>query len=64
VLPVFQIMQRAGSIAESEMFRTFNMGVGMVIICAAGDAIQIQDSLQPCYEIGRVTHGDCHVSLI
>jgi len=64
VLPVFQSMQRAGSIAEAEMFRTFNMGVGMVIVCAAGDAAKIQNSLQPCYEIGRVTSGDHNVVLI
>jgi len=64
VLPVFQSMQRAGSIAEAEMFRTFNMGVGMVIVCAAGDAAEIQNSLKPCYEIGRVTSGDHNVVLI
>ena len=64
VLPVFQLMQRAGSIAESEMLRTFNMGVGMVIVCAAGDAAEIQNTVKPCYEIGRVTRGDRKVSLI
>jgi phosphoribosylformylglycinamidine cyclo-ligase len=64
VLPVFQSMQRAGSIAEAEMFRTFNMGVGMVIVCAADAATEVQNSLRPCYEIGRVTRGDHHVALI
>jgi len=64
VLPLFEVMQRAGNIAEAEMFRTFNMGVGMVIVCAAGDAPQIQNSIEPCYEIGRVTRGDQNVSLI
>jgi phosphoribosylformylglycinamidine cyclo-ligase len=64
VLPVFEVMQRAGNVAEPEMFRTFNMGVGMVIVCAGDDAATIQDSIKPCYEIGRVTRGDRHVSLI
>ena len=64
VLPVFEVMQRAGHIAETEMLRTFNMGVGMVIVCAAGDAAEIQNAIKPCYEIGRVTHGDRDVSLI
>jgi phosphoribosylformylglycinamidine cyclo-ligase len=64
VLPVFQVMQRAGSVAESEMFRTFNMGIGMVIVCAAGDASEIQNAVKPSYEIGRVTRGDRTVSLI
>src|SRR6266480_4351390 len=30
VLPVFELMQRLGNIDESEMFRVFNMGIGMV----------------------------------
>jgi len=64
VLPLFEVMQRAGNIAEAEMFRTFNMGVGMVIVCAAGYAPQIQSAIKPCYEIGRVTRGDQNVSLI
>ena len=64
VLPIFEVMQRAGNIAEPEMFRTFNMGVGMVIVCATDDAAEIKSATQPCYEIGRVTRGDRHVSLI
>jgi phosphoribosylformylglycinamidine cyclo-ligase len=63
VLPVFQIMQRAGNIVESEMFRTFNMGVGMVIVCAAEDAAEIRLSIKQVYEIGRVTPGDKNVTL-
>src|SRR4026209_2131888 len=34
VLPIFTLMQRLGNVPEMEMLRTFNMGVGMVIICA------------------------------
>ena len=64
VLPVFEVMQRAGNIAEPEMYRTFNMGVGMVIVCDAGDAAQIRDEIKPCYEIGSVIRGDRKVSLI
>jgi len=64
VLPVFEVMQRAGNIAEPEMYRTFNMGVGMVIVCDAGDAAEIRDAIKPCYEIGCVIRGDRKVSLI
>ena len=32
VLPVFKIMQEIGNIDENEMYRTFNMGIGMVLI--------------------------------
>src|SRR5262249_36941824 len=32
VLPVFNILQHIGSVADREMYRTFNMGIGMVVI--------------------------------
>ena len=64
VLPIFKLMQRLGNVAEAEMFRTFNMGVGMVVVCAPGEAASLQQALQPCYEIGRVTSGAKTVSLI
>jgi phosphoribosylformylglycinamidine cyclo-ligase len=36
VPPVFAWLQRAGGIADGEMFRTFNMGVGLILVCAPG----------------------------
>jgi phosphoribosylformylglycinamidine cyclo-ligase len=35
---VFDVLQKAGAVATLEMYRTFNMGVGMVVICAPSDA--------------------------
>jgi phosphoribosylformylglycinamidine cyclo-ligase len=32
ILPVFKILQREGELDEKEMFRTFNLGIGMVVI--------------------------------
>ena len=64
VLPVFELMRRLGTIDESEMFRVFNMGIGMVVICAAEDAPAIRNSFRSCYEIGRVKTGQKTVSLI
>lgn len=64
VLPVFELMQRTGNIDEAEMFRAFNMGIGMVIICSAADAREIQSQINPCYAIGRVIEGDKRVSLV
>jgi phosphoribosylformylglycinamidine cyclo-ligase len=65
VLPIFKLMQEIGHIADAEMFRTFNMGVGMIIVCAAQDAEAIKSHLQArgeaCYEIGRVTEGNREV---
>jgi phosphoribosylformylglycinamidine cyclo-ligase len=58
---IFTLMQELGSVAEREMLRTFNMGVGMVVVCSPSDAAGIRshfDSLgQTHHEIGRVTHG-------
>ncbi|GIX07309.1 MAG: phosphoribosylformylglycinamidine cyclo-ligase [Candidatus Poribacteria bacterium] len=35
--PIFGYLQRAGEVPESEMFRVFNMGIGMVIVLARSD---------------------------
>jgi phosphoribosylformylglycinamidine cyclo-ligase len=68
VLPVFQLMQRLGNIDEPEMFRTFNMGIGMVVICSETSAGEITSTIEEsgiaCYDIGRVTGGDKTVRLI
>ena len=67
VLPIFRLMQEIGSVPDAEMYRTFNMGVGMVIICSAEDAEIIKSSLgergHACYEIGRVVEGTREVSI-
>jgi phosphoribosylformylglycinamidine cyclo-ligase len=34
---VFRVLQKAGAVEPAEMYRTFNMGVGMVVICAPSD---------------------------
>jgi phosphoribosylformylglycinamidine cyclo-ligase len=68
VLAIFKLMQEIGNVADAEMFRTFNMGVGMVIVCAASDAETVKSHLQErgeaFYEIGRVTEGDREVTII
>jgi phosphoribosylformylglycinamidine cyclo-ligase len=67
VLPVFKLMQEMGRIPDTEMYRTFNMGVGMVIVCRAGEVEAIKSHLrernQQCYEIGRVVEGNGEVSI-
>jgi phosphoribosylformylglycinamidine cyclo-ligase len=44
-LPVFDWLQRTGGIAEGEMLRTFNCGIGMIAIVEASDAKHIAASL-------------------
>jgi len=41
VPPIFRLLQQRGAIAQAEMFRTFNMGVGLVIVCASRDAERV-----------------------
>lgn len=67
-LPVFGLMQKLGNVEDREMFRTFNMGVGMVLICAAEDSETLKkhfaDSGEACREIGLIVGGDKQVSII
>jgi phosphoribosylformylglycinamidine cyclo-ligase len=39
--PMFRLLQLHGAIPPEEMFRAFNMGVGLVIVCAARDAERV-----------------------
>lgn len=60
-LPVFGLMQGLGNVTDAEMFRTFNMGIGMVLICAEEDKEFLKDNLGECFEIGRVNGGNKEV---
>jgi phosphoribosylformylglycinamidine cyclo-ligase len=65
VLPIFELMQRIGNIEDAEMHRTFNMGIGMVVVCAGTDAARITAQVRErgfnCFEIGSVTEGPHNV---
>jgi phosphoribosylformylglycinamidine cyclo-ligase len=63
-LPVFGLLQRLGNVEEKEMFRTFNMGIGMIVVCSPGDRDSIREHLGTCYEIGRVVGGEKQVSIV
>ena len=67
VLPIFKLMQEIGNVSEAEMYRTFNMGVGMVVVTSATDQAAVASHLQQqsaaVYEIGRVSKGNQEVSI-
>jgi phosphoribosylformylglycinamidine cyclo-ligase len=67
-LPIFHLMQTLGRIDDAEMFRTFNMGIGMAIVCSKTNAPVIASHFESCggicYEIGRVKAGDREVTII
>lgn len=68
VPPVFKFIQQKGSIADAEMLRTFNMGIGMVLIVPQGQFDQVMDELEKkgekAYIIGRVEKGNPSVDFI
>jgi phosphoribosylformylglycinamidine cyclo-ligase len=59
VTPVFQWLARAGNIAQPEMLRTFNCGIGMVLVAAPKDAAAIAAVLkregESVIDLGQVT---------
>jgi len=54
VPPVFQLIQERGKVDHDEMYRIFNMGIGMAVICTPGDAKQFTNALPEAKVIGEV----------
>ncbi|HEY2972733.1 MAG TPA: phosphoribosylformylglycinamidine cyclo-ligase [Pyrinomonadaceae bacterium] len=67
MLPVFKLLQEIGKVSEAEMYRTFNMGVGMVVVTSAQDQASVKSHFQQqdvaVYQIGRVNKGNREVSI-
>ncbi|MEK5162426.1 phosphoribosylformylglycinamidine cyclo-ligase [Paenibacillus sp. FSL R5-0527] len=61
ILPIFELLQQKGSVSSRDMFTTFNMGIGLVIIVAADQveaALQtLREAGESPYVIGKVTVG-------
>jgi phosphoribosylformylglycinamidine cyclo-ligase len=69
VPPIFQLLQQRGAIARDEMFRAFNMGVGMVIVCTSRDAERVINTLmlggEPhAFRLGFVVAGERSVRYV
>lgn len=62
VLPIFEHLQSVGNVPQEDMLRTFNMGVGMVLVVPAKKFKKAQTILERCgekgYTIGRIVKGD------
>jgi phosphoribosylformylglycinamidine cyclo-ligase len=56
-LPVFGVMKKLGNVSDHEMFRTFNMGIGMVVICDGINKDAVAKQVDG-FEIGRVVAGE------
>lgn len=61
VPPIFCLIQKGGAVGEEEMFRTFNMGIGMVVVVSARDLHEVEHSLErrgeTSFVIGSVVAG-------
>jgi phosphoribosylformylglycinamidine cyclo-ligase len=54
VQPVFRLIQERGNVAEDEMYRTFNMGLGMIVACAPKDVEALCTQLPEALLVGEV----------
>jgi phosphoribosylformylglycinamidine cyclo-ligase len=59
--PIFRLIADGGPVARDEMFRTFNMGIGMVLIVSSGLSDSVASSLrargETCYRVGELVAG-------
>ena len=66
ILPVFSHMQAIGNVPQDDMMRTFNMGIGMVLVVAAEKFQKVESMIEAAgeksYLIGRIVKGDRNVS--
>ena len=68
VLPIFDLIQKEGGIAERDMFNTFNMGVGMTVVvpeAEADSALRIlRENGEDAYPIGTIVRAEEKVRLV
>jgi phosphoribosylformylglycinamidine cyclo-ligase len=66
VPPLFEHLRQLGDVEQDEMMRTFNMGIGMIVVVSAEDVKKAKAVLNRANErfhiIGRITRGDRRVS--
>jgi phosphoribosylformylglycinamidine cyclo-ligase len=51
---VFKVIQKKGKIDDTEMYRVFNMGIGMIVICSGDDADSLQKKYPRTSKIGEI----------
>ena len=62
VLPIFEHLQNLGNVSQEEMLRTFNMGLGMLLVVPSKKFKKAQTVLERAgekgYTVGRIVKGD------
>lgn len=60
--PIFGLIQQAGKVSDAEMFRVFNMGIGMITVVTRQQATDVGGLFQ-CFEMGQIVSGDRNVRI-
>ena len=55
--PIFNLIMKEGRVDPAEMYRVFNMGVGMVVICPAGRSDEFMEAVPDAFPLGEVVKG-------
>jgi phosphoribosylaminoimidazole synthetase len=64
VPPLWKLIQKTGNISTEEMYRVFNMGIGMIAIVDKSIASDLQSSIpEPTFVIGEIVDGEHKVIL-
>jgi phosphoribosylformylglycinamidine cyclo-ligase len=58
VPPIFAWLQRTGAVPDRDMLRTFNMGIGLIVVCRRDDTSSILDALAAGGEPDAVAIGE------
>ena len=56
--PIFALLQREGGISDDEMFRVFNMGLGMVAVCPEQNVPGFLETIPEAIPVGRIVRRD------
>ena len=54
---VFKRLAAKGKVDEREMFRTFNMGIGLVLVAEQSKVNAVKHALKECYVLGEIQKG-------
>lgn len=68
ILPIFSYLQKIGNVPEEEMYRVFNMGIGLILIVPQSEKVKIETILKDfpdyqIFEIGKIIKGSKKVIL-
>ena len=68
ILDIFKLIKKVGNVDEKEMLRTFNLGVGLTVVCKKENLETIINHVKQnginAYEIGTIVNGEKQVNVV